>query len=85
MPLQLRATSSSVEVRQGDEDPGDAGGSLLYTAVTWKDPLYEMPPKENDRLTADQVDVIRTWIARGAPWSDESAVARAWDEAPVNS
>ncbi len=53
--------------------PGGPGESLLYTAVTWQDPDLEMPPKENDRLTAEQIGYIKQWIAAGAPWPEESA------------
>ena len=35
--------------------PGDAEASFMMTAVQWKDPDYEMPPKENDRLTEEQI------------------------------
>lgn len=48
--------------------PGRAKSSLLYTAVTWEDPVYEMPPKENDRLTEEQTWWFRDWINAGAPW-----------------
>jgi len=52
--------------------PGKAEESLLMTAITWADPDYEMPPKENDRLTEEQVEKVRNWINWGAPWpSDE--------------
>src|SRR6185369_18021511 len=32
-----------------------------------------MPPKENDRLTKDQVAILRNWIAAGARWETTSA------------
>ncbi len=48
--------------------PGDAGKSFLMEAIRWEDPDYEMPPKENDRLSAEQVTLIETWINAGAPW-----------------
>jgi mono/diheme cytochrome c family protein len=52
--------------------PGDAEASFMMTAVQWKDPDYEMPPKENDRLTQQQIWNLRDWINAGAPWvSDE--------------
>lgn len=40
--------------------------SPLYQAVLWEG--LEMPPKENDRLTAQETEQIRQWIAAGAPW-----------------
>ncbi len=63
--------------------PGQPDDSLLYRAVRWDD--LEMPPKENDRLSEEQVSFIHDWIAADAPWPDEETVARirrqAWDTA----
>jgi len=50
--------------------PGHPEESSLYQAVLWEG--YEMPPKENDRLTEVETDYIRDWIAAGAPWPDQS-------------
>ena len=50
--------------------PGNAGASLLYSAVLRKDPRLQMPPKDSDRLTQEQVWQIRDWIDAGAPWPD---------------
>ena len=33
--------------------------SLLMTAIQWKDEDYEMPPKENDRLSEEQIGWMR--------------------------
>jgi len=52
--------------------PGDAVGSLIYISSTWADPNYEMPPKENDRLTEAQQWLLRDWINAGAPWPNEA-------------
>jgi hypothetical protein len=57
--------------------PGDPEASLLYQAITWEDDLLRMPPKANDRLTAEQVDLVRRWIAAGAPWTDQPPAAPA--------
>ena len=51
--------------------PGQPMASRLFIAVTRQDPYLQMPPKENDRLTGEQVETIRQWIAAGAPWPDE--------------
>jgi len=51
--------------------PGDPGKSYLLDIIEWKDADYEMPPKENDRLSADQIARIRSWVSYGAPWPDE--------------
>jgi hypothetical protein len=51
--------------------PGHPAESPLYQAVMWEG--YEMPPKENDRLTKQETELIRRWIADGAPWPDAEA------------
>ena len=33
-----------------------------------------MPPKENDKLSAEQVAYIKDWIAGGAPWPDAKRI-----------
>ena len=48
--------------------PGDLDGSSLVQAVRWNG--LEMPPKENDRLTAQQVVAVERWVAAGAIWPD---------------
>jgi len=48
--------------------PGKPADSPLYQAVLWEG--MEMPPKENDRLTKRETEIIRKWIAAGAPWPD---------------
>ncbi|GIS29005.1 MAG: hypothetical protein CM15mP130_0350 [Verrucomicrobiota bacterium] len=45
--------------------------SLLLTAIEWKDPDYEMPPKENDKLTEKQIQYFREWIELGSPWPSQ--------------
>ena len=64
--------------------PGDAAGSPLYQAIRWDG--LEMPPKENDRLTEDQIAHIRDWINAGAPWPSEERIKElqqaAWDAGP---
>ncbi len=52
--------------------PGDAEKSFLMDTIRWTDPHFEMPPKENDRLTAVQIDLVREWIDAGAPWLAEA-------------
>jgi mono/diheme cytochrome c family protein len=55
--------------------PGNPEKSPLYKAVTWEDDALQMPPKENDRLSAEQVALIRRWIAAGAKWDEAAAAA----------
>ena len=58
--------------------PGKAEEGTLMEAITWSG--MEMPPKENDRLTEEQVDLFRNWIRDGAPWPDEAKQARFREE-----
>lgn len=46
--------------------PGKPHESTLYQAILWEG--SEMPPKESDRLTKEQTEYFRQWIAAGAPW-----------------
>ena len=52
--------------------PGKADASSMFVAVTWADGDLEMPPKENDRLTKEQIELMRAWIDAGAPWPSEA-------------
>ena len=55
---------------------GQPEQSLLMTAIQWKDEDYEMPPKENDRLSEEQIGWMREWIRLGAPWPDQATRKR---------
>ncbi|MEM7013309.1 MAG: PSD1 and planctomycete cytochrome C domain-containing protein, partial [Verrucomicrobiota bacterium] len=50
---------------------GDASKSFLIESIKWEDPDFEMPPKENDRLTAEQIALVEEWINIGAPWPND--------------
>ena len=52
---------------------GKPDESPFFHAIMWDG--LEMPPKENDRLTDKQTEMIRRWIAAGAPWPDEEKQA----------
>ena len=52
--------------------PGQPKKSPLWLAVTRRsDDWSAMPPKENDKLTPPQIEILRRWIADGAVWSDK--------------
>jgi hypothetical protein len=58
-------------VRQGGDSgpaivPGDPEKSLLIKAVRYTDPELQMPPK-GERLTAQQIADLVTWVRMGAP------------------
>tara|TARA_Y100001934_G_scaffold278595_1_gene380165 strand:- start:11861 stop:14506 length:2646 start_codon:yes stop_codon:yes gene_type:complete len=58
--------------------PGKPLQSPLYLAVTrkHKDDWEAMPPKENDKLSAEQLVYIKNWIAGGAPWPNTKQLAK---------
>lgn len=76
--FDLRTRETAVKGGESGEAaimPGQPEKSPLYRAVTWEDDTLQMPPKANDRLSADQIAVIRRWIAGGAKWEETSATA----------
>ncbi|MBX7207633.1 MAG: PSD1 and planctomycete cytochrome C domain-containing protein [Verrucomicrobiaceae bacterium] len=64
--------------------PGQPEKSPLYLSVTraHEDEWKPMPPKEPDKLYAEQIAWIKDWIAGGAPWPDE---AKAREIAKANA
>jgi mono/diheme cytochrome c family protein len=62
----LDLTTRSAALRGGESGgairPNDAHGSLVYRKVA----AGKMPPKE--RLSPEQVALVRRWIEAGAPW-----------------
>src|SRR2546423_1043943 len=55
---------------------GKSADSPLIRYVAGVDKDTKMPPK-GDRLTAEQVGVLRAWIDQGADWPESSASADA--------
>ena len=51
--------------------PGKGEESDLFVSMTWQNPDLEMPPKENDRLNPEQIELVKSWINAGAPWPSE--------------
>ena len=49
--------------------PGDPDDSLLISAVTHEDELLKMPPE--GKLDDRQVELLRRWVAMGAPGPHE--------------
>lgn len=79
--LDLRSREGGL--RGGDSGkaalvPGDPQRSPLYLAVISRDPERAMPPKESERLTAQEAETLRRWIAAGAPWPERGAAK--WDD-----
>jgi mono/diheme cytochrome c family protein len=58
--------------------PGQPAASPLWLAVTREGDAENwaaMPPKENDKLTKEQLGWVKEWIAGGAPWPDAKRLA----------
>lgn len=75
--LDVRSREALLKGGESEEPaivPGDAAASLLFHAIKWDG--LEMPPKENDRLSASEVELVRRWITAGAPWPDEAEQKR---------
>ncbi len=66
----LRLDSRAATLKGGDNGPavlpGKPADSLLFQAVMHAKPDLEMPPKE--KLTTNDIAVLRRWIADGVPW-----------------
>jgi mono/diheme cytochrome c family protein len=52
---------------------GKPDASRMYLAVRRAGEVAAMPPKQNDKLSGEQVEVIRRWIAAGAEWPPAGA------------
>ena len=79
----LDLTSRAAMLRGGESGeasvvPGKPMASPLYLAATraHEDDWSAMPPKENDKLSAGQLAVLKRWIELGAPWPDAQTQAR---------
>ncbi|HSJ02315.1 MAG TPA: DUF1549 domain-containing protein, partial [Verrucomicrobium sp.] len=61
--------------------PGKPEESPLYIAVARTDSSLAMPPKENDKLTEAQVEVIKRWIMDGGKWPEAKRITEITEEA----
>ena len=76
--LDMRTLDSTLKGGESKK-PGFIAGapeqSPLYLAVTRQHDDWEaMPPKEADKLYAEQIGWIKEWVAAGAPWPDKERV-----------
>ena len=63
--------------------PGDPEGSELLRRVASTDEAERMPPPEHGRgLSADEIAVLRAWIASGAEWQAHWSFEPPRDPAP---
>ena len=51
--------------------PGKSAESILLQKVTTADPDEMMPPK-GERLTAEQISILKAWIDEGANWPQQA-------------
>jgi hypothetical protein len=48
--------------------------SELFLRISHEDPFMRMPPEDSGKqLSAEQIELIRKWIAQGAPWEEHWA------------
>ena len=77
--LDLRTAAGLLKGGESGEPSVTAGKpteSPLYLAVSRQhDDWSAMPPKENDRLSDEDIAYIREWITGGGPWPDENRLA----------
>jgi hypothetical protein len=72
----LRFDHRDGAIREGDSGeksivPGSAEASELIRRVISDDESFQMPP-EGERLTAEEIDLLRRWIDGGAPWPESA-------------
>jgi ankyrin repeat protein len=68
--MRLDRRSSAMAIRGGTTiGPGNAAGSKLYLKLIGTKYGAQMPP--TGPLSAEQINLIKTWIDQGAVWPDE--------------
>jgi mono/diheme cytochrome c family protein len=71
---KLRLDSKEAWLKGGENgkmvEPGKPEKSDVVKMIKWEhdDPDYNMPPKKDKKLNADQVKIIEEWIKAGMPW-----------------
>jgi mono/diheme cytochrome c family protein len=74
--LDMRTRASLLKGGESEKPsivPGKPDASPLWLAVTREGDTENwaaMPPKENDKLSKEQLAWVKEWIAGGAPWPD---------------
>jgi mono/diheme cytochrome c family protein len=56
--------------------PGDPDGSELFNRISSTDASEVMPPPEHGSLTAGEIELIRSWIASGAEYTQHWAFVK---------
>ena len=69
-------------------EPGQSDSSRLIHYVHGTDPDHVMPP-EGDRLTKEQIGILRAWIDQGCEWPESANISTAknshWAYQPIKS
>ena len=77
----LRLDRRSAAFSGGDRGtsivPRNPNRSLLFRAVSYDDEDLAMPPE--GKLHPEQIEDLRSWIARGAPWPKDSVTIQTRD------
>ena len=74
--LRLDRKEAAFEVRKSGAAvvPGKPAASLLYQRISAADAGRRMPPAYSHKtLNERQVDLLKRWIAQGAPWQEHWA------------
>ncbi len=67
-------------VDSGNVQPGKPDESKLIELILASDKEIQMPPEDQERLTAPEVATLKKWIADGVPWDDGFSFAPvAWE------
>jgi mono/diheme cytochrome c family protein/cytochrome c553 len=73
---ELRLDRKAAALKGGDSGlvilPGKSADSPLLNRVASGDPKDRMPPRD-ERLTPEQIQVLRAWIDQGAAWPEDPA------------
>jgi hypothetical protein len=70
--LRLDVREDAIE--HGAIDAGDSSVSQMIARIVSQDPSEVMPPpKTGKKLTAEQIDLLRRWIDRGAEYESHWA------------
>jgi mono/diheme cytochrome c family protein len=74
---QLRWDNKEIAMQGGEHGPdiiaGRSAESRVIQLVSGAVPDLVMPPK-GDRLTAQQIGILRAWIDEGVPWPESASV-----------
>ncbi len=58
-------------------EPGNPDASELYRRIILPKDDIDIMPSEGDPLTPEQTEIIKAWIAQGAPWPDDFRIEAA--------